>query len=47
MAEGAEVEIAAGRSASFEIVRDGELVFSKLALGRFPEDDEVRAMARG
>ena len=25
----------------FEVVADGDLVFSKKALGRFPEEDEV------
>jgi selT/selW/selH-like putative selenoprotein len=28
----------------FEVVRDGELVFSKKEQGRFPEDSEVLAL---
>ena len=28
----------------FEITVDGELVFSKLKEGRFPEDDEIKAL---
>ena len=31
----------------FEVTRDGELVFSKLAAGRFPEDGEVKAILDG
>jgi hypothetical protein len=30
----------------FEISVDGELKFSKKALGRFPTDDEIDALAR-
>jgi len=44
--QGEDVEIAPGRSASFEITRDGVLLYSKLETHRFPEDDEVRALAR-
>lgn len=40
-------EIAPGRSGSFEITRNGDLLFSKLATRRFPDDDEVRALADG
>ncbi len=42
---GETVEIAPGRTGSFEITRDGDLLYSKLATGRFPDDDEVRALA--
>jgi hypothetical protein len=28
----------------FEIERDGALVFSKKALGRFPEESEIEAL---
>lgn len=31
----------------FEVSRDGRLLFSKLASGRFPEDGEVRAILSG
>ena len=30
----------------FEISVDGKLAFSKKALGRFPSDDEVDALAK-
>lgn len=32
-----------GQSGVFEVSLDGELLFSKKALGRFPEDGEVEA----
>ena len=41
---GAEVAIASGARASFEIIVDGETRYSKLATGRFPEDAEVTAL---
>jgi selT/selW/selH-like putative selenoprotein len=31
----------------FEITIDGALKFSKKALGRFPTDDEIAALAKG
>jgi hypothetical protein len=31
----------------FEIAIDGQLKFSKKALGRFPTDAEIDALARG
>ncbi|MBX2826427.1 MAG: Rdx family protein [Gammaproteobacteria bacterium] len=34
----------AGSGGVFEIVRDGELVFSKRSLGRFPTDEEIDAL---
>jgi selT/selW/selH-like putative selenoprotein len=36
-----------GRVGAFEITRDGDVLFSKLENARFPDDDEVRAMADG
>jgi len=44
---GAEAEIAPGAHGAFEIVRDGELTFSKLATGRFPADEEVDTLMPG
>ncbi len=38
------VAVKRGRSGSFEIVRDGQLVYSKLETGRFPADGEVAAL---
>ena len=45
--EGAEATIQPGRTGSFEITREGALVFSKLETGRFPEEDEILAMTQG
>ncbi len=33
-----------GENSQFDVVADGELVFSKQAQGRFPEEDEVVAL---
>ena len=41
---GAEVEVVSGARASFEIIADGETLFSKLATGRFPDDAEVSSL---
>jgi selT/selW/selH-like putative selenoprotein len=39
---GVEIELVGGRRGSFEVTKDGVLVFSKLDQGRFPSsDDEV------
>ena len=46
MDKGETVEIAPGRTGSFEITRDGTVLYSKLETNRFPDDDEVRALAR-
>ena len=43
--DGADVELVKGGNGVFEISLDGDLVFSKKALGRFPEDDELDAIA--
>lgn len=42
---GAEVELVKGGRGVFEISLDGELVFSKTASGRFPEEHEIEAIA--
>ncbi|MCE2519861.1 MAG: Rdx family protein [Alphaproteobacteria bacterium] len=39
-----DVEIFGGRTGSFEITRGDEILFSKLGLRRFPEDDEITAL---
>ena len=31
----------------FEVSRDGQPIFSKLASGRFPEDGEIRSILAG
>ena len=38
-----ETDLVKGDKGAFEIRRNGDLIFSKLAEGRFPEDDEVVA----
>jgi len=45
VARGAMVALRRGRSGAFEITRDGQIVFSKLATGHFPGDNEVTALA--
>jgi selenoprotein W-related protein len=45
-ASGASVELIASGGGVFEIVRDGELVYSKKKLGRFPSDAEVEGVLR-
>jgi selenoprotein W-related protein len=42
-----EVELVKGVAGVFEITIDGQLVFSKKQLGRFPEDAEIDALAGG
>jgi hypothetical protein len=32
-----------GSKGQFDVLRDGELIFSKHEIGRFPEDDEILA----
>ena len=43
---GADVKIVRSSGGVFEISIDGALKFSKKALGRFPTDDEVDALAK-
>ena len=38
---GVNVKIIKGQKGEFEVVVDGELIFSKTELGRFPEHDEI------
>jgi len=44
---GVESEIVAGGGGIFDVVVDGELVFSKDVTGRFPEDGEVLEHLQG
>ena len=44
---GATVELIEGKDGVFEVTVDGDLVFSKRALGRFPDDGEVVEAIRG
>jgi hypothetical protein len=36
-----------GAHSQYDVVRDGELLFSKQRVGRFPEDDEILAKLSG
>jgi selT/selW/selH-like putative selenoprotein len=42
-AKGIPAEDIAGSKGQFDVLRDGELVFSKQQAGRFPEHDEIFA----
>jgi selT/selW/selH-like putative selenoprotein len=42
--EGFDAAIQPGRSGQFDVLRDGELVFSKHDAHRFPEPGEVLAL---
>ena len=44
---GAQATLIKSGGGAFEITIDGKLVFSKKALGRFPNDTEVDAMLAG
>ncbi len=35
-----------GEKSQYDVIADGELVFSKQAEGRFPEEDEILARLR-
>ncbi|MBC8239440.1 MAG: Rdx family protein [Alphaproteobacteria bacterium] len=42
---GADVTLTASGGGKFEITVDGRLVYSKKAVGRFPTDEELDALA--
>jgi selT/selW/selH-like putative selenoprotein len=42
--EGFDAEFQPGRSGQFDVLSDGELVFSKHEVHRFPEPGEVLAL---
>lgn len=42
-----EVEVVPGRGGIFDVHVDGELVFTKAMLGRYPEPDDVLPHLRG
>ena len=44
---GAEVQLLSSSGGCFEVVADGELVFSKNRVGRFPTDEEVLSALNG
>jgi len=41
-----ETELVEGKNGIFDVVADGNLIFSKGKTGRFPENDEILAMLR-
>lgn len=41
---GAEIELIASSGGVFEVELDGQLLFSKKQLGRFPNDGEIAGM---
>lgn len=41
---GVEASATPGGKGQFDVVRDGELVFSKHAVGRFPGEDEIEKL---
>jgi selenoprotein W-related protein len=43
---GASTRLIKGSNGVFEVTVDGELLFSKKSLGRFPDDGEVAATIR-
>jgi hypothetical protein len=45
-AQGFDTAIQAGRSGQFDVVQDGETVFSKHEVRRFPEPGEVLGLLR-
>ncbi len=47
MEHGADVELVKSGGGVFEVTVDDRLVFSKKALGRFPEPGELKALAAG
>jgi predicted Rdx family selenoprotein len=38
-----EAQIEEGEKSQYDVLADGELIFSKQQEGRFPEHDEIRA----
>ena len=43
---GFAASIVEGATSQYDVLSDGELVFSKLEAGRFPEHDEILAALR-
>ena len=45
-ANGIPATIAAGQKSQFDVLADGELLFSKQQQGRFPEEEEILSLVR-
>lgn len=43
---GITASVTEGANSQFDVLADGELLFSKQREGRFPEDDEILATLR-
>lgn len=43
-ANGIEASIVAGENSQFDVLRDGEMLYSKQREGRFPEEDEILSL---
>ena len=43
-ANGISASIAEGEKSQFDVLRDGDLLYSKQREGRFPEEDEILAL---
>ena len=46
LSRAAKVELIESSGGVFEITRDGQLLFSKKKLGRFPYDTEIDALTK-
>ena len=46
-ANGIPAAAVAGEHSQYDVIADGEVVFSKQREGRFPEEDEVLALLSG
>lgn len=46
-ANGMQTTATPGSTGQFDVLSDGELVFSKWETGRFPDDGEVRELLAG
>jgi predicted Rdx family selenoprotein len=44
--KGIAAEIVEGEQSQFDVLSDGELIFSKQREGRFPEEDEMLELLR-
>jgi predicted Rdx family selenoprotein len=45
-ANGIPAAIVAGQKSQFDVLADGELLFSKQEQGRFPEEEEILALVK-
>lgn len=41
---GIDASIREGENSQFDVIRDGDLLYSKQREGRFPEEDEILAL---